>query len=103
MEFKITETKLRQIINEELEALKEDVDHEGVKKVVNAASKLLKACAAFKEDPTPPMTNAVTPHLDSLIKVLEAMINTPASYVIKIAKPKKKKIVQLRAQVKPTV
>lgn len=98
MEIKITESKFRQIVAEELNALKEDVDHEGVKKVVTAASKLLKACSAFNEgEPTAQMVNAVTPHLGSLIKVLEAMINTPASYVTAAVKPKKKKVVKLRS------
>ncbi len=95
MALKITESDLRQFIVDELSQLREGVDHEGVKHVVTAASKLLKACEAFKDDPTVAMTNATTPHLDKLISVLESMISAPGSYV-NPAKPKPKKVVKLR-------
>ena len=97
MNVKISERKLRQIISEELKLLKEDVDHEGVKRVVNGASKLLKACKAFKEDPTPAMTNATTPTLDNLIQVLEQMLSNPVSYTVQV-RPKVKKVVKLRSK-----
>lgn len=96
MTLKIDESILREIIVEELTALREAVDHEGVKTVVTNASKLLKALEAFKsKDPTPAMLNAVTPHLDTLIGTLEAMIANPSSYVMKIRK--EPKTVRLRA------
>jgi|SRR5690606_12782961 len=95
----LTEKRLREIIKEEMNAMrtraiKEDVDHEGVRTVVNAASKLLKAVAAFEEDANGAMTNAVTPHLSTIKSTLEAMVSTPASYVD--THPKEPKIVKLR-------
>ena len=93
--FKINEDRLREIIAEELKNINEEVDHEGVRTVVNGASKLLKAIGAFKGDSTGAMTNAVTPHLDAILKALENMVSTPASYV---DKPKvEPKRVKLRA------
>lgn len=82
-EHKISELRLRQIVREEFKALRESVDHEGVKTVVTAASKLLKVAEAFKADATLAMTNAVTPGLDQLISTLEDMVSNPASYVDK--------------------
>lgn len=96
MKIRITEERLRQIITEELSSLKEDVDHEGVKQVVNGASKLLKACQAFQENPTPAMTNATTPHLSNLVQALEAMLNNPVSYTVQ--KPKARRVVKLRSK-----
>lgn len=90
-----TEARLRQIIIEELQALHvEAVDHEGVKIVVNGASKLLKAIEAFKNDANIAMTNAVTPNIDEVAAVLESMISTPASYVDQ--KAVEPKVVKLR-------
>lgn len=79
----IDEDRLRQIVAEELKRVHEAVDHEGVRNVVNAASKLLKAAEAFKEEANGPAMSAVTPHLDHLVAALEDMVNTPASYVEK--------------------
>ena len=99
MTVQIKEAELRQIIVEELSALREGVDHEGVRHVVTGASKLLKACEAFKDgDLTPAMTNATTPLLNQLISVLEAMISTPASYVVKKPTKPKQRVVKLRKQ-----
>lgn len=78
----ISEEHLRKLVAEELRALqREQVDHEGVKTVVTAASKMLKAAGAFKESANVAMTNALTPGLDQIIETLEAMVNNPASYV----------------------
>lgn len=91
----ISEEKLRKMILEELEQMSEQVDHEGVRKVVNGASKLLKALESFREDATGAMSNALTPHLDAMHKALEDMVSTPGSYV---DKPKAQpKIVKLRS------
>lgn len=99
MTVKIKESELRQIIVEELSSLREGVDHEGIKRVVTGAGKLLKACEAFKEgEQTPAMTNATTPLLDQLITILEAMISSPASYVIKKPVAPKQRVVKLRSQ-----
>lgn len=99
MTVKIKEAELRQIIVEELSALREGVDHEGVKRVVTGAGKLLKACEAFKEgEQTPAMTNATTPLLDQLIQVLEAMVSAPASYVVQKPTAPKLRTVKLRSQ-----
>lgn len=96
----ITEDKLRKMIAEELKNMHEQVDHEGVRKVVNNASKLLKALESFKGDATGAMSNALTPHLDAMHKALEDMISTPGSYV---DKPKAMaKTVKLRAVKEPS-
>jgi hypothetical protein len=83
MDFKISESRLRKIIMEELSALNEAVDHESAKKVVTLASKLLKVAEDFKSNATATMTNAVTPHIDSLISMLEKMVSSPATYADK--------------------
>jgi hypothetical protein len=96
MSLKITHSELRKIIAEELSILREGVDHEGVKHVVTSSSKLLKALEAFKDsEPTVAQVNAMTPHLDTLIGLLEAMIQNPASYVAVVRPPPK--TVKLRA------
>lgn len=96
MSFKITKSELRRIIVEELSTLNEGVDHEGVKHVVTTSSKLLKALEAFKSgEPTVAQTNAMTPHLDTLIGLLEAMVQNPSSYVTVVRPPPR--TVKLRA------
>lgn len=89
--------KIRKIIREELKQkqLAEEVDHSGIRDVVNGASKLLAAVEGFQEHASPSMVHAVTPHIDAMRAVLEDMVSTPASYVQKAkAEPK---VVQLRA------
>ena len=92
---KISQERLRQIVNEEIKALQtEAVDHEGAKTVVVAASKLLKAAEAFKKDANVAMTNSTTPELDSVVAALERMINNPGSFVDRpVTKPR---VVKLR-------
>jgi hypothetical protein len=81
---KISQARLRQIVNEEIKALQtEAIDHEGVKTVTTAASKFLKACEAFKNDSNIAMANATTPEIDNIIVTLEQMISNPLSYVDK--------------------
>src|SRR5258708_159142 len=80
--------RLRKIVIEELDAdrsIREQVDHEGVRTVVNAASKLFKAIESFKSDANNSMTSSVTPGLDDVFRTLEDMLNSPASYVDKPA------------------
>jgi hypothetical protein len=90
----IKASDLRKMISEEALALREDVDPDGVRNVVNNASQLLKAARKFKEGASTAMTNATTPHLDSIITALSSMIETPSSYVDKPASTQK--TVQLR-------
>lgn len=92
---KLTEDKLRKIVNNELQLVSEQIDHEGAKKVVTAASKLLKAVLAFKDDANAQMNAAVLSHLEPTIQSLENMINAPISYVDKQQKVVKK-VVKLR-------
>lgn len=82
---KIDEAWLRKLVIEELQSLHEEVDHEGVRTVVNAASKMLKAVAAFEKDANIAMTNSLTPGLEHLKASLEGMIANPGSYVDKPA------------------
>jgi hypothetical protein len=98
--YAITPQRLKEIISEEIKNhLMEDVDYEGVKKVVTLASKLLSAIKSTKSDVTGAMTNALMPHLEELEKTLESMINNPASYVDK--PPAQQKVVKLRKIVEP--
>jgi len=90
MSTNITLPRLRKIIAEELTvSMNEQVDHASIREVVNTASKLLAAVEAFQSTANGPMTNAVTPHLAEIGKVLENMVSTPGSYV-----EKKKAVVQ---------
>jgi len=90
---KISITKLREIIKEEIN---EAVDHKSINSIVGVASKLLAAVESFKEKAPPAAINAVTPCLGDLEKVLEHMLSTPASFV-----PVPKKEPQ-RVSLKPT-
>ena len=86
---KISLERLREIIKEEV-AINEQVDHGGIRDIVISASKLLAAVEGFKEKASPSAINAVTPHLGALEKVLEDMVSSPGSYVVKPkAEPKK--------------
>jgi hypothetical protein len=66
-----------------LKPLREQVDHKGISAVTAAASKLLDAVEGFKEKAPPAAINAVTPHITYLEEILEKMLNTPGSYVMK--------------------
>lgn len=79
----ISKERLRKIVAEEIDRLRETVDHEGAKIVVTESSKLLKALNQFKENATGQMIGSTVPHVDTLIATLEQMISSPASYVDK--------------------
>ena len=92
---KITDAKLRQMIQEEIRVMSEQVDHASMSAVAAAASKLLAACESFREKASAHAINAVTPGLSELEKVLENMVSNPGTYVVKPkVEPKK---VSLRA------
>jgi hypothetical protein len=76
--------RLRQLINEELKQVNEQLDHNSIRDIVTVASKLLAAVENFKEKAPPAATNAVTPHINYLEQVLEDMVSTPGSYVAKV-------------------
>ena len=82
----ITRTRLNQIVKEELQKLNEEVDAAGIRDVVNSASKLLDALAAFKKDAPPTTVSSVSQHVDGLTKSLEDMVSNPGSYVVKPSK-----------------
>jgi hypothetical protein len=94
-EMKIDEKRLRQIVNEELTALNEAVDHEGAAKVSRSASALLKAVGKFKEAAGDGAVAAVSSHLVALEGTLENMVSAPTSYVPKVRQEPKR--VSLRA------
>lgn len=80
--------KLRQIIKEELAAINE-VDHSGIRDVVNVASKFLSAVEQFEADAPEHLKGTLSPHLDNIRTALEDMVSTPGSYVAKVkAEPK---------------
>lgn len=78
---KINKEYLRSLVTEELQSLHEAVDHEGIRGVVNGASKMLKALEAFEKDANVAMINALTPGLPQMKATLESMIANPGSYV----------------------
>lgn len=80
---KISATRLREIIIEEITTMHEQVDHAGIRDVVNGASKLLAAVETFKSSAGSAMVSAVTPQLAQIEKALEDMVSTPGSYVNK--------------------
>lgn len=81
---KINIDRVREIVAEEVTAmLQEQVDHAGIRDVVNGASKLLAAVESFKGSATGAMVSALTPHLDEIYKILENMVSNPGSYVEK--------------------
>jgi exopolyphosphatase/pppGpp-phosphohydrolase len=82
---------LRKIVKEELDQLNEQIDHAGIKDVVTGASKLLASVEAFKKSAPRSAINAVTPHINELERVLEDMVSSPGSYVVK-PKPEPKKV-----------
>lgn len=90
MSDKISMTKLREIIQQELVSVNEVVDHKSINGIVGVASKLLAAVEGFKEKAPPAAINAVTPHLSELEKVLENMLSSPGSYVPQPKKEPKK-------------
>lgn len=98
---KISVTRVRQIIKEELRAarLREATapDHKATASVVSAASKLLAALESFTKstESLPAVAGATTVHVDSLQKALAHMVEAPTSYARLPAEPK---IVRLRAQ-----
>lgn len=92
--LKISKSDVLRIIEEELSSMHEQVDHESIREVVNAASKLLAAVETFKETASPSMLNAMTPDLDKIANVLEDMVSSPGSYVQK--KPTGPRKVSLR-------
>lgn len=88
--------RIRKIISEEISArMQEQIDHAGIRDVVNGASKLLAAVEAFKGSATGEMVSALAPHLEKIDEILENMVSNPGSYVEKKkVEPKK---VTLRA------
>lgn len=95
----LTRQRLNQIIAEEIRRLTEEaetpVDHLAIKDVVTLAADLITAIAEFKEEASPAMVHALTPHLMNVESSLKDMVSTPGSYV---SAPKKEpKVVSLRS------
>ena len=79
----ISVDRVREIIKEEIVTVREQVDHNAIKDIVTGASKLLAAIEDFRETAPPSAINATTPFLSQLDRVLEDMVSTPGSYVMK--------------------
>jgi hypothetical protein len=92
--IKISEERIRQIISEEISALGENVDHNAIVDVVTPASKFLKAAVEFKEKMNGSLENVCSPALDSLIKKLQGVLETPGAYVDRV--PVLPKTIRLR-------
>jgi len=82
----ITRDRLQQLIKEEYNKLNEEIDSTGIRTVVNSASKLLDAIAAFEKDLPPKSVEATIIHTSELKKSLEDMVSNPASYLVKPVK-----------------
>lgn len=97
-EFKISEKRLREIVFEELARKKgtvqtESVDADGVKTVINASSKLLKAAVSFKEQANIALQNALGSNVDQIIRTLEQIIQNPSAYTDRVkVEPKRVKL-----------
>src|SRR5271170_296662 len=85
---KISLLRLRQLIKDEVAQgnVSEGVDHKGITSITSTAGKLMAAIEGFKEKAPPAAINAVTPCLGQLEEILENMLSSPGSYVVK---PKK--------------
>ena len=77
----IKEKWLRTLVMQELQTISEDIDHESVKDIVSAASKMLKAISAFNDTANEPMKESLQPYLEQVGSLLEGMIETPGGYV----------------------
>jgi glutamyl-tRNA reductase len=84
-------SKIKSIINEELKNLFEEVDHESIKEVVTAASKLLSSVESFKKTAPQSCLDATSPALEQVQKSLEDMLSNPSSYIPE-KKPQFKKV-----------
>lgn len=86
--------KVRQIIREEMgivsEGDKEQLDHDGIKKVVNSAADLLKALNSFETKATEKQKAGVLQLTSGLKAALEVMVNGPGGYVDMTPKGPKK-------------
>jgi len=109
MTAKISESRLRQIIKEEIAAkqrkLAEDAagpDHKLTAQIVSAASKLLAALEGFDKSTSamPSVIDAVSTNVAALRKSLAHMIEAPTSYA---KLPTEPKVVRLRAQKEETL
>lgn len=78
--MKILKKQLIHIIREEL--LKEQVDHEGVRDVVNSASKLMSALNVFMGNAPETVLKPTHKYIKKINSLLEDMINNPSSYVM---------------------
>ena len=94
----LSKKRLIEIIKEEVQRLSEangNVDHVAIKDVVSQAADMITAIAEFKEEASPAMIHALTPHLENVEKALKDMVSTPGSYV---TSPKKEpRVVSLRS------
>jgi hypothetical protein len=88
---KITLPRLKEIIQEELNALKEGEDYDTASKVMSSAAKLLSAIGSFKESASASAMSTVSPHIESLEEALKQIAGSPLQYV-DAPKPVAKKV-----------
>ena len=92
--MKLNENLLKKLIAKELKSIKtESIDHEGIRSVVDTASRLMSSIEYFEEKMTPAMANSVTSCLKDLKDNITSMIENPGSYV-----QKEKKVISLKKQ-----
>ena len=83
--------RFREMVREELAALREGADHASVHGVVSSASKLMGALEKFKESAPAEVTGALSDLLDPLEKRLDHMLDAPRAYVPKL-RPEPKRV-----------
>ena len=77
---KLTLSRIREIVKEEVQKADEYLDHDGVKTVINTTANLLKALAAFEDKATAAQTSAVGEPIAALKKHLVTMVDGPKAY-----------------------
>lgn len=86
---KIGLKEIKNMINEELEKLKEGDDHKTGAKVMKAAADLLTAIDNFKKNSSAKAKADLEPHLDAATKLLKRVADSPMQYVDATQQPKR--------------
>ena len=84
MKNKITLNRLKTIISEEISMLvnEDSSKSDKVAKLVLNASKLMKALEGFRDNVSDMKAiDAVSPHLDSLLRIMDQMVDHASTYV----------------------
>lgn len=98
---KIGISRLKKIIREELENLREGDDHDAASKIMSAATKLLGAIESFKESASEKAKAEMGSNLEGIEKLLNRIVSSPMQYVDATNPPAK--MVSLKPEKKEVV